>query len=444
VYILADDLGIGDVGCYGQEKFSTPAIDKLAAGGLKFTHHYAGSTVCAPSRCSLMTGLHTGHSYIRGNGPMKLRPAPLDATVFEKLKEAGYTTALVGKSGLSGNVSDGAHPATKGVDHFFGFVDHREAHHYFPPTLFRDGVAVNYPNNSKHEGDSYSSDLFLKDALQFIDEHKDGPFFLHYATQIPHASLYAPEDWKAKYRGKFTETPVINKGGHYRSEPEPRTTFAAMVSRLDWEVGEIVAKLTSLGIEKNTLVVFCSDNGPTAVGGYDPTFFKSSGPFRGEKRSLNEGGIRTPMIAWWPGTITPARETGHVSAFWDFLPTACELAGMAVPSELDGISYLPTLTGKGEQRSHDYLYWEFYEGSGDRAVLMDNGRWKAIQTNVKKSPDSPVKLFDLTKDIHEDTDVSAEHPELIARARNLFEAAHTPTGEYRWNKAATSALPKAH
>ncbi len=431
IFILADDMGYGDLGCYGQKKFETPNIDRLAAEGIKFSQHYAGSAVCAPSRSALMTGQHTGHTTIRGNGPFELRPSPQDVTVFERLRSAGYHTALIGKSALSGDTKDGAQPNRKGVDHFFGFVNHQAAHHYFPPSLFRNGTEIKYPNNTLHEGDSYTADLFLNEAISFISEPKNRPFFLLYATQIPHASLYAQEDWKKKFRGKFEETPLTGQK-HYRNEPEPKTTYAAMVARLDWEVGEILKKVQELGIDKNTLIIFASDNGPVNLAGYAPEFFESAGPFRGFKRDFTEGGIRVPMLARWPGTISPGVVTGHVSAFWDFLPTACEIAGVSTPQGVDGISYLPTLLGK-PQKTHDRLYWELYEGGGKRAALLD-GRWKGIQSNLSKNPDAGIQLFDLETDPHEDNDISSQHPDKVAQIKAVFSEEHTPSDLFSWTK----------
>jgi arylsulfatase A-like enzyme len=434
LFILADDLGYGDLGCYGQQIIKTPHIDTLAQEGMKFQQHYAGSPVCAPSRCTLLTGKHSGHATIRGNGPFEIRPTPLDATVFEKLKQAGYKTGLIGKSGLSGDIQDGGQPNRKGVDHFFGFVDHSKAHHYFPSFLFRNGERVEYPGNSSHEGDQYSADKFFKEAVQFLEENAKEPFFLHYATQLPHASLYATEEWKKLYRGQFQETPLSGQT-HYRNEPEPRTTYAAMVSRLDWEVGELVKKLQELGIADNTVVIFASDNGPTSVAGYAPAFFGSSGPFRGVKRDLYEGGLRVPLIVRWPGKIAAGSESGHVSAFWDFMPTACDLAGVPIPEDADGISYFPTLVGEaGQQRRHDHLYWEFYESGGKRAALMD-GRWKAVQLNVRANPDGPIRIYDLDADRHEDADLSGKYPDKVQQAKSIFAQEHAPSEFFSWNKA---------
>jgi len=435
ILITADDLGYGDLGCYGQKKIATPNIDRLAAEGLRFTWHYAGSAVCAPSRASLLTGQHTGHVLIRGNGPAKLRPAPDDLSVFEVLKSQGYETAIIGKSGLSGDLEDDSHPRTKGVDHFFGFVNHQAAHHYFPPSLVRDGQRVDFPRNRKHEGDSYSADLFLGDAVEYIGLKRNKPFFLHYAPQLPHASLYATEEWKAKYRGRFPETPLTGQS-HYRNEPEPRTTFAAMVGRLDWEVGEIIRRLLETGQAANTIVIFNSDNGPTTVAGYDPEFFGSSGPFRGAKRDLYEGGIRVPMIAWWPGKIAAGRVSDLVSAFWDFLPTACDLAGAKIPTGIDGISYLPTLLGKNDsQKVHDLLYWEFYEDGGKRAALI-GGRWKGVQLGLNKNLEAPIQIFDITVDPHEDTNLAEQRPDLVERVKAVFRNEHIPSDFFAWKNSA--------
>lgn len=431
IFILADDLGYGDLGCYGQQKIETPNIDKLAAEGIRFTQHYSGNTVCAPSRSALATGQHTGHTTIRGNGPYELRPSPQDVTIFEALKSTNYHTALIGKSILSGNSKNGHQPNRKGVDYFFGFVNHQAAHSYFPPILFRNGNEVVYPNNSNHEGDNYTGDLFFNEVINYIGEQKKAPFFLFYASQIPHASLYAPEEWKKKYRGRFEETPLTGQT-HYRNEPEPKTTYAAMVSRLDWEVGEIIKKLKKLGIEKNTLVIFSSDNGPVNLPGFAPEFFNSSGPFRGLKRDLTEGGIRIPMIVWWPDKIAPGTVTKHVAAFWDFLPTACELAGVSPPQGTDGISYLPTLLGT-PQKEHEFLYWEFYEGGGKRAALLD-GRWKGIQLNLNEDLNSPIYIYDLQTDLHEDTNIAAQHPELVTRVKEVFEREHTPSDKLTWKR----------
>lgn len=429
IFVLADDLGYGDLGCYGQEVIQTPHIDRMAAEGMRFTRHYAGSTVCAPSRACFLTGQHTGHVHVRGNGDHQLRPSPQDRTVAEYLQEAGYHTAMIGKAS-TGCITTPEQPNAKGFDHFFGYLTHRGAHHYFPEKLYHNGQAIHYPENERHEGSHYSHDLFLEDTMRYLEEHRDGPFFLHWSMQIPHASLYAPEDWMAKYRGQFEEEPT--EQGHYRSEEEPRTTFAAMVSRMDWEVGQLMDKLQELGIAENTLVLFSSDNGAMHEGGHDRFFFDSSGPLKGGKRDLYEGGIRVPLIAWWPGRIAAGAESDHVSAFWDFLPTACDVAGIEAPEGLDGLSYLPTLLDEQDaQEQHDHLYWEFHEQNGKRAVRF--GDWKAVQVRMAERPFADIELYNLAEDLAEAHDVAQDHPEIVERARELMNTAHTPCAIERFN-----------
>jgi len=427
IYILADDLGYGDLGCYGQKRIQTPNIDQMAKEGMLFTDHYAGSTVCAPSRCSLMTGLHTGHAYIRGNKevqPMGQLPIPDSTmTVAEYLKQAGYTTGLIGKWGLGGPGSEGV-PNRQGFDYFYGYLGQRHAHNYYPEFLFRNDKRVmlkgNRVENPRPDGEGisvdraqYSHDLFVKEALKFVKQNKNRPFFLYLALTIPHANnrggdngmdigmevpdlgIYADKDWPFAEKGK-----------------------AAMITRMDKDVGRLLDKLRELGIEKNTLVIFTSDNGPHKEGGAQPEFSHSSGPLRGIKRALYEGGIRVPMIARWPGTIKPNSITHHVSAFWDFLPTACEIAGVDVPPNSDGISFLPTLLGK-PQPEHEYLYWEFFGRDYKRAVRM--GDFKAVQNGLN----SPIELYDLKNDIGETTNIARQRPDIIAKIKHIFETART-------------------
>jgi arylsulfatase A len=439
VFILADDLGYGDLGCYGQTVIQTPNLDRMAAEGLRFIQHYAGSPVCAPSRCSLMTGLHTGHTQIRGNGPSALRPDPQDITVATLLKNAGYQTAMIGKSSVAGQDNNPQLPNAKGFDHFFGYLHHTRAHDYFPAQLYRDGQTITCTNNHLDEGDTYSSDLLIHDALNWIGQHRSGPFFLFYASQLPHPSLYAPEEWKVKYRGKFADQPAPEYGS-YRKENEPKTTYAAMVARLDWEAGQILAKLKELGIATNTLVIFSSDNGAMNEGGYQRKWFDSSGPLRGGKRDLTEGGIRVPFIALWPGKIAAGKTTAQVSAFWDFLPTACDLAGVKTPPGLDGISYLPTLLGKPQdQKQHHSLYWEFYEQGGKRAARL--GHWKAIQLNMSGTPPGPIELYALDQDLYETNNVATAHPEVVKQMTGIFEAAHQPSAQWDWSRSGTRKGP---
>ncbi len=432
IFILADDLGYTDLSCYGQRNFSTLHIDELAAEGLRFTQHYAGSTVCGPSRACLLTGQHTGHVYQRGNGKLRLRPDPENLTVARLLQQAGYHTAMIGKSGVSSNDDDPAFPNEKGFEHFFGYVSHAAAHRYYPKQLAQNGEWIHYPGNHGKQGDTYSGDLFRRDALQYLEDHKEGPFFLHLSLQQPHADLNVPDEWKEPFLKTYANDPPY-KGGHYRAEKRPKATYAGMVIYLDDTVGQVVAKLRELGIEKNTLVIFSSDNGPMSEGGWDKNYFNSAGPLRGGKRDLYEGGVRVPTIAWWPGVIEPGRTTDHVSAHWDFLPTACELAGTPPfheggASDIDGVSYAPTLLGRGDQPRHGYLYWEFYEEGGKQAVRL--GDWKGVRLQVSKNPDSSIELYDLTSDLGETTDVASQHPDVVSKIESIMREAHTPTDRY--------------
>jgi len=426
IYIMADDLGYGDLGCYGQKRIKTPALDRMAAEGLRFTDHYAGSTVCAPSRCSLMTGLHTGHAYVRGNHetkPMGQLPLPLDVvTVAELLQQAGYATSLVGKWGLGGPDSTGI-PNKQGFDYFFGYLCQRHAHNYYPEFLFHNTEQVPLAGNKVGkprpdgagvavERAQYSADLFASEAPAFVEKNKDRPFFLYLALTIPHANNEAGN--------KGMEVPDL---GRYADLdwPEPQKGHAAMISRMDAQVGRLLDKLDELGLDEKTLVLFTSDNGPHREGGNDPAFNDSSGPLRGIKRDLYEGGIRVPMIARWPGKTAPGRATDHVSAFWDFLPTACEAAGIEPPAGIDGLSYLPTLLGKETQPEHEYLYWEFQSKQAVR-----KGNWKA----VRSARSAPIELFDLSVDLGEANNVAAEHPEIIEKIAGIMEAAHVDSPEF--------------
>jgi arylsulfatase A len=428
VFILADDLGYGDLECYGQKNFSTPNIDRMAAEGLRFTQHYAGSTVCAPSRACLLAGQHTGHVFQRANGNIEFRPDPQDISIARLLKNAGYHTALIGKSGLSSSTTNGRQPNEKGFDHFFGYISHSAAHRYYPTSLWRNGQKVLYPDNHGQEGKQYSTDLFLADALAYLEEHKAGPFFLHLSLQQPHADLQVPAKWREPFLGKFDEQPFA--GDRYRPESHPKATFAGMVTHLDDAVGQVLNKLRELGIAENTLVFFSSDNGAMSEGGWSRKNFNSSGPLRGGKRDLYEGGIRVPLIAWQPNTIADGGTTDHVSAFWDFVPTACEAAGIEAPPDTDGISYLPTLLGhKDQQRQHDYLYWEFYEQGGKQAVRQ--GEWKAVRLDVQTQPDRPLQLYHLPSDVGETRDLAAQHPKIVARLRQLMRDAHMDNERFK-------------
>lgn len=427
IYILADDLGYGDLGCYGQKIIKTPNLDRMAAEGMRFTQHYSGSTVCAPSRSCLLEGKHTGHTYVRGNGSIQMRRDPLDPIFPRALQKAGYDTALIGKSGLGCNTDDASLVTDKGFDYFFGYTSHTAAHFYYPDYLWRNGEKVSYPNNTLHAGDHYSSTVVTAEALSYLEKQKDGPFFLHLALQIPHASLRAKEEWMAKYRPILNETPLPAKEGHphYSYEREPKTTFAAMISYMDHNIGLLLKKLEELGIADHTLVMFASDNGAMREGGHKMESFDSSGPLRGGKRDLYEGGIRVPMIAWWPGKIQPGQTTDHPSAFWDISPTVRELAGAAPQADTDGLSLVPTLLGKGEQKKHDFLYWEFFEGGGKRAIRQ--GPWKLILFNTNKNDNPKAELYNLDEDLAEKNNLAAKHPEKVSALISQMNQARIPS-----------------
>lgn len=438
VYILADDLGYGDLSCYGQTNFSTPNIDKLAESGIKFTQHYSGCTVCAPSRSALMTGQHTGHTFIRGN--KEIQPEgqyPLEAkalTMAEVLQEAGYVTGAFGKWGLGFPGSEGD-PNNQGFDEFFGFNCQRMGHNYYPYHLWHNQEKVTLKGNEGKQTGEYAPDVIHKQAIKFLEDNKDRPFFLYYPSIIPHAELLAPEKYMAKYRGKFDPEKNYNgvddgqyyKLGGYGSQPESHAAFAAMVNILDDEVGEIVAKLKELGIYENTLIIFTSDNGPHQEGGADPDYFDSNGILKGYKRDLYEGGIRVPMIAVWDGKIKAGIETDHISAFWDVLPTVTEIAGISTLENIDGISFLPTLLGE-KQNQHDYLYWEFHEKGGRKALRK--GDWKLVHYNVLKPEITTTELYNLNDDPSERNNVAKAHPEIVKELVELMKSARTESEIY--------------
>src|SRR5438067_388543 len=430
VFVLADDLGYGDLGCYGQAKIKTPNIDRLAAGGVRFTQSYAGSTVCAPSRCALMTGFHTGHGRVRGNGgggsPRSNVPLrPEDVTVTEVLKRAGYATALVGKWGLGEEGSTGV-PTRKGFDFFFGYLNQYHAHNYYQDFLYRNDERVPIPQNAQNAKAEnvaatpvvYSPDLMLKEAIGFVEKNKDRPFFLYFATTVPHAN-----NEKTKFDGNGNEVP---SDAPYANEPwpQPEKNKAAMITRLDADVGKLLAKLRELGLADNTLVLFSSDNGPHKEGGNDPAFFHSSGPFRGIKRDLTEGGIRVPMIAWGKMVGKPGTTNDHVWAFWDVPATFAEVAGAEWPAGGDGISAAAAITGRGEPKRHEFLYWEFHERGFKQAV--QHGDWKAI----RPGPGKPLELYDLAKDAGEAADVAKDHPDVVAKVEAYLATARTESKEF--------------
>jgi arylsulfatase A-like enzyme len=422
VFILADDLGYGDLGCYGQARIKTPNIDRLAAQGKRFAHCYAGSTVCAPSRCSLMTGLHTGHGRVRGNALVPLRPE--DVTVAEVLKGAGYATGIVGKWGLGEPGTLGV-PNRQGFDEWFGYLNQHHAHNYYPEYLWKNERKYRLEGNEE-QGTSniaikkaqYAPDLFTREALAFLDRHRSEPFFLYLAYTLPHAN-----NERGRAEGNGMEVPSDEP---YSSEPWPQVekNHAAMITRLDGDVGRVLRRLKDLGLEDDTIVFFSSDNGPHREGGADPAFFRSAGPLRGYKRALYDGGIRVPMIVRWPGRVEAGSVSGAVWAFWDVLPTLAELAGAPVPSGIDGITQVPTMLGRGEQIPHEFLYWEFHEGGFKQAVRA--GDWKA----VRLGPGKPLELYDLKNDVGEARDVAGEHPEVVAGIEAYLRTARTDSAEF--------------
>lgn len=437
IYILADDLGYGDLGCYGQTKIETPNLDKMAAEGMLFTQHYSGSTVCAPSRAVLMTGLHTGHSVVRGNKEYKpegQHPMTKESfTIAEMLKEAGYTTGAFGKWGL-GFVGTEGDPNKQGFDEFYGYNCQRQSHRYYPKHLWHNNQKVLLEGNDFKNTETFAAALIHEQALKFMENNKDKPFFMFYPNVIPHAEIIMPEgEMMKKYRGRFEETPYVNeKPGanygdesfdvmHYCSQPEPRTTFAAMVSLLDKQVGEVMAKLEELGIEDNTVIMFTSDNGPHQEGGADPDFFDSNQKYRGYKRDLYEGGIRVPMLVKWANQIQAGSTSNHISAFWDIMPTFAEIAGVSSPENIDGISFLPELIGD-EQNSHNYLYWEFHEKGGRQAVRK--GKWKLVKLNVFDASKTKLELYNLENDPSENQDISKKHPDILEEMTALLKKEH--------------------
>jgi arylsulfatase A len=439
VYILADDLGYGDLSCYGQQKFKTPNIDKLASQGMLFRQHYTGCTVSAPSRSSLMTGLHTGHTPIRGNkGWDPEGQWPLSAssvTVAEILKTKGYTTGAFGKWGL-GFINTEGDPNKQGFDEFFGYNCQSLAHNYYPYWLWHNNDKIILNENIGDKTGIYSADTIHSAAINFIRKNRNKPFFLFYASTIPHAELFAKPEYIAQFRGKFdpeNSFKGIDSGkdfrmGPYGSQPAPHAAFAAMVKELDDYVGDLMSKLKELGLEKNTIVIFASDNGPHKEGGADPDYFNSNGTLRGYKRDLYEGGIRTPMIVKWPGKVKAPTVSDHVSAFWDIMPTIAEIAGAELTEPTDGISFLPEILGKNGQKKHEYLYWEFHEQGGKIAVRA--GNWKGIRLNVDKAPDGAIELYDLTKDIGETNNIAASNPDIVIKIEAIMKREHIPSKDF--------------
>ncbi len=465
IFILADDLGYGEIGCFGQKLIETPNIDQLAATGMRFTQHYAGAPVCAPSRCVLLTGKHMGHSFIRGNdewgdrgnvwGYKSMiadstlegqRPLPEDEIITAQLfKDAGYATGMIGKWGL-GAPQTNSIPNKKGFDFFYGYNCQRIAHTYYPVFMYKNEHRVPLDNDTIAPGtklekgadpystdsyknytlNEYSPDLMFKELTGFIDENKSHPFYMYWATPIPHAPIQAPKRWVDYYVKKFgDEQPYLADKGYF-PQRYPHAGYAAMISYLDEQVGLLVQQLKDLGIYDSTMIVFTSDNGPTYNGGTDSPWFDSVGPFKSEygwgKGFTHEGGFRVPMIASWPGHIEQGTESDLISAFWDWMPTLCDVTGIQTPSYADGISFLPELLGK-KQKKHDYLYWEYPEYGGQQAVRM--GNWKGMRKDIDKD-NMKIELFNLDNDIQEQIDVAAEHPDIVKQMEEIMIKEHVP------------------
>lgn len=433
VFVLVDDMGIGDINCYyRQPKIATPNIDELASYSLQFMQHYSGSTVSAPSRCCLLTGKHTGNAFIRGNkgirsaeGFFDLHLPAQEVTVAELLKQKGYATMCVGKWGLGGPGTSGS-PISKGFDYFFGYLSQGDAHRYYPQYL--------HENEKKIElgGRVYSHWMILEKGLEFIRaRRKKEPYFAYFAITPPHVDLDYPDI--SQYQGNFPETPYLNKRGKggFKTQMSPKAAYASMVTEIDRSVGEIVALIKERGEWENTIFIFSSDNGVHSVGGHDPDFFDSNGPFRGYKRDLYEGGVRTPFIFSWPRHIKEHRKTLHISAFWDFLPTVCDIVEAKVPEGVNGISYLPVLLGKEEkQPQHEYVYFEFYEGGGKQSILKEG--WKLIRLNMSKPGKLVEELYYLPDDIGEEQNLIDNHRFKVEELRELMGKAHTESETFHW------------
>lgn len=434
IFIIADDLGYGDIEPYGQELIKTPHLVKFAKEGMRFTQFYSGTSVCAPSRSSLMTGMHTGHTFIRGN--KEIQPEgqyPISAstyTIAEALKKAGYATGLFGKWGLGPMETEGD-PLKHGIDRFYGYNCQRQSHRYYPTHLWDNEKKVMLEGNTDlKKATTYAPGLIQEQALQFISDNRERPFLLFLTYTLPHAELLMPDNNIYQYyKGRFPEKEY--KGNDYgegatdagyTSQPFPRATFAAMVTRLDIYVGQVMQKLKDLGLDENTIVFFTSDNGPHTEGGADPEFFNSAGGLRGVKRDLYEGGIRIPFLVRWPGKIKAGVDNNHIGAFWDIFPTFTQIAKTETPNNLDGISILPALRSS-KQKQHEYLYWEFHEGGGRQAVR--SGNWKAVRLNVFDKNKTTVELYNLNKDPHEKQNIASLYAEIVKRMIMLMDEAHT-------------------
>lgn len=454
IYILADDLGYGELGSYGQAKLKTPHLDGLASEGMRFTRHYSGSTVCAPSRCVLLTGQHTGHAIVRNNwenggwGPDEPEgqfPLPAGTRTLAGLLQAnGYKTAAIGKWGLGGPGTSG-HPNQQGFDTFYGYLCQRQAHNYYPTHLwlnekrvelegneyFKSHQQIDEPLDSdeayweRYTSRHYAPDTMIQEAMSFIREHAEEPFFLFYASPLPHVALQGPPEDLDMFPAEWDTEPYLGQKG-YLPHPSPRRAYAAMIWRLDFEVGLLLDLIDELGLADDTIVMFSSDNGPTYAGGVDYPFFDSTGGLRGRKGNLYEGGVRVPMLARWPDRIPAGSTSDHVSGFQDVLPTLLELTGGQAIEQIDGLSFAPTLLGRGEQAEHDYLYWEH---GGKQAVLLVEDNWKAVRSGLDKG-DPAIAVYRLDEDPQERENVAAQHPELVRQLEKLFVAARTPSADF--------------
>lgn len=418
VYIMADDLGWGDLGCYGQTHFATPHIDRLAAEGIRFTQCYSGSSVCAPSRCCLMTGMHNGHGRVRDNLPHGVFLQPDDKTVAEVLKQAGYTTGAIGKWSL-GNPGSWGVANFQGFDYFYGHLDQDQAHFYYPDHLWENDKVVLLTGNRADQHGEYTHDLFTQKALNFIEENKQDPFFLYLPYTIPHWSDFPKDD---------PDSQIVPDTESYKDKgwPPVERNFAAMVKRLDDSVGAIMEKIKALGLDSNTIVFFTSDNGASAEGSHDPAFFNSTGGLRGAKRQQYEGGIRIPMIARWPGHVPVGETSDQIWAFWDFLPTAAELAGLPAVTDTDGISMVPAIMGKKQKQQHEYLYWDYAHVRGTFSQAVRAGDWKAL----RNGPGADVELYNLADDVGETTDIASKHPDVVKRMTGYMDEAFVPSPDY--------------
>lgn len=461
IYIMSDDLGWAELGSYGQTKIRTPNLDQLARDGMRFTQFYSASPVCAPSRSALLTGMHTGHAPVRGNFELGgyldseergQYPLPVGTqTIATVLKSRGYATAIIGKWGLGGPNSEGV-PNRHGFDFFYGYLDQKQAHNHYPSHLWRnevwdslqpyfsphqrlDSVPTDPRAYDRYKGTAYAPDVMTAEALKFIRDQREKPFFLYLAFTIPHLALQVPDEELLAY--SFPETPYLGTRG-YLPHPRPRAAYAGMISRMDKHVGQVMALLRELHLDSTTLVVFTSDNGTTYTGGADPQFFESVAGLRGLKDAVYEGGIRVPFIARWPGRVAAGTSTNTVAANWDVLPTVASLAGARVRKPIDGVSFAPILLGRARTNVHAPLYWEHHGVCGGQQAVRD-GDWKAIRLGVGTPAPSPLQLYNLASDPGERIDVASQHPAVAARMRGLMTSLRTTARIPAWNFVVDSA-----